>query len=147
MRVNTWTSAFIGGLIGATLMVVGQRADLHMKPVEMSYNDWAGVLLAAAALVVTAVGVVMAIAAIWGFSGIKTGAEVAAVEHVSDRLTKGDLGDRLDKAFTKFLDDRMKDGKLRQLLEDRVDLVLFNGPAVRAGEEDEDIDPELEEQA
>ena len=144
--MKTFGIGLLGAVIGVALMMVGQGIKLSVMPVGMTFTEWAGILLAGVAIIITALGVVIAVAAIWGFSGIKSGAELAAVQHVTDQLTKGELSAKLERTFTAFLTTRLRDDKFRRLIEERVDEVLFAGASARASE-DEEQDIELEEEA
>ena len=135
---------YVGSAVtGGVIVYLGQEAELKLVPATMTFEQWAGILLASVAILITTLGVVVAIAAIWGFSGIKTGAEVAAVNHVSQSLEGGSLGDRLDARFTDFLNSRLDKGKFRELLERKVDAILYEGPQARAEGnfgDDDDVD-------
>lgn len=142
MRLGTVVAAIVGGLAGAALVMVGQGIELRLSPVGMDYKDFAGILLGASALVVTAVGVVIAVAAIWGFSGIKSGAEVAAVKHVADLLSNGPLGPRLDAAFQRYVERRWREGYFRNLLEEKLDEALYGQGFDRSTDVDEEFEDE-----
>jgi hypothetical protein len=143
--LKTFGIGLLGALIGVALMMIGQGIELSVMPVGMTFTEWAGILLASVAIIITALGVVIAVAAIWGFSGIKSGAELAAIQHVTDQLAKGELSAKLDRTFTTFLTSRLRDDKFRRLIEERVDEVLFGGASARAAE-DEEEDVELGEE-
>jgi uncharacterized membrane protein len=134
---------FAGGLAGTLIALVVAGTELNVKPVNLTWEEVAALVLGCVAVLVTALGVLVAVAAIWGFRGIKGGAESAAVNHVSEQL-KGKLGDRLEDAFERYIDAGMTDGSLRRMLEQRVDLMLFGGAAARAAEDDT-TDEDLEE--
>lgn len=106
----------------------------------MTFEQWTGILLASVAVLITALGVVIAIAAIWGFSAIKRGAESASTEHVRDSLANGDLGQKIDERFTAYLNERLDKGQFRELIERRVDEVVYRGSEVRAGLVEDDPD-------
>lgn len=130
------TSAIVGGII----VFIGQSAELRLKPLTMTFEQWTGILLASVAVLITALGVVIAIAAIWGFSAIKRGAESASTEHVRDSLANGDLGQKIDERFTAYLNERLDKGQFRELIERRVDEVVYRGSEVRAGLVEDDPD-------
>lgn len=147
MKPKTVVVALIAGAVGAGLTLAGQGFELSVAPVGMTFTEFAGILLAAVAILITALGVVIAIAAIWGFSGIKTGAEVAAVQHVAAQLTPGGaLDKKLDVAFFAFMETRLKDVRFRQLVEDRVNEMLFGGESAPSYDEDEHELDEVEDE-
>ena|GEM_PF-2774930 len=149
-NLKTFAIGLLGAVIGVALMMVGQGMKLSVMPVGMTFTEWAGILLAAVTISITALGVVIAVAAIWGFNGIKSGAELAAVQHVTDQLSEGKLSKNLEQTFTAFLLTRLRDDKFRRLIEERVDEVLYGGPSARAAEADDQglaLDSEDPEQA
>lgn len=138
MKIKTIAIALLSGAAGSAAVMVGQGTHLSVMPIGMTFTEWAGILLASVAILITALGVVVAIAAIWGFSGIKAGAESAAVRHVAEQFEEGgSLSPELQKAFKQFLELQLKDDKLRRYMEERVNVVLYRGPQARAENEDE----------
>lgn len=137
-----WKVALIGvasGVIGALAVLAGQGFELHVTPVGMTYADLAATALSAVAVLTTVVGLFIAGLAIWGFTALRGMAKSAAKAHVSAQLREGELRTHLEKVVTEFLAGEFKDGKLRRLLEDRVDAIMFSGPAERAEEEAEEL--------
>jgi len=61
----------------------------------MSFETWAGILLACVAVIVTGLGVVIALLALWGYSNIKKAATEAAVTEskvlVKEAIASGDF--------------------------------------------------------
>lgn len=64
MKLKTVVVALVGGLAGAVAVMVGQGVHLSVIPIGMTFTEWAGILLASVAILITALGVVVAIAAI-----------------------------------------------------------------------------------
>lgn len=137
-----WKVAIVGvasGAIGALLVLAGQGFELHVTPVGMSYADLAATALSAVAVLTTVVGLFIAALAVWGFTALRGMAKSAAKAHVSAQLKGGELRTHLERVVTEFLSGEFKDGKLRELLESRVDAIMFSGPSDRAEEEAEEL--------
>ncbi|MGW8706085.1 hypothetical protein ACWGLL_12055 [Brevundimonas sp. NPDC055814] len=143
MHIKTWLIAAAAGAAGALLTLASQNVRLAVIPIGMSFSEWAGLLLTSVAILVTALGVLIAIAAVWGFSGIKAGAEDAAVEHVTQQLENGGvLAPQLRKSFENFLERQLRDDRLRRYMEERVNVVIYRGAESRAEAADDDNDAE-----
>jgi hypothetical protein len=104
----------------------------------MSYADMAALMLGAVGVLVTVLGVFMAILALWGYSQFKVAASSAALQHVKSELEEGQLRDELKKLLVQEVIKQMDDGKLRKILEERADRFLISGPSIRANEDDND---------
>lgn len=139
-RARPIATCVLSAMIGGAVVFLGQSAELRLVPLTMTFEQWTGILLASVAVLITALGVVIAIAAIWGFSAIKRGAETASTEHVRDSLANGDLGQKIDERFTAYLNERLDKGQFRELIERRVDEVVYRGSEVRAGLREDDPD-------
>lgn len=139
---QTTAAALAGGFLGAALLWIFQGHSFRLIPGEMSYADLSAVMLSAVSVLVTILGVVVAILAIWGYSHFKGIAEDSARGHVSSEMENGKLKEHLESTVTSFLQTSIDSGQLRALLEARVDNILISGPSQRANEsaarEDED---------
>ena len=144
--VRTAAAASAGSVIGAALLWVFQGNSLRLVPEQMSYADLAAVMLSAVSVLVTILGVIVAIVAIWGYSHFKGIAENSAKSQVSNELEKGTLKQHLENSVTSFMQREFGDsGKLRTLLEERVDQIIIAGPGQRAREESkQELDDDVE---
>jgi len=88
----------------------------------MSYAELAAVMLAAATLMITALGVMIAVIALVGRRQIKNDSHTIA-EGTANARIKDILGE-----------DGKPSDLLRSILIERVDEILLNGPKIRAGE-------------
>jgi hypothetical protein len=132
---RTLSVAIAGGLIGAAVLWVFQGNSIRLVPGEMSYAELSAVMLAAVTVVVTVLGVIVAIIAIWGYAHFKGIAEKSAKTQVSTEIESGSLKDHLEASVTGFMQREFGDqGKLRALLEDRVDQIIISGPSQREKE-------------
>lgn len=139
---QTMTATLVGGFLGAALLWIFQGHSFRLIPGEMSYADLSAVMLSAVSVLVTILGVVVAIVAIWGYTHFKGIAEDAARNHVNSEMENGKLKEHLEVIVTAFLQQGFDSGQLRALLEAKVDQILISGPSQRANEsaarEDED---------
>jgi hypothetical protein len=140
-------TAIAGGVIGAALLWVFQGNSLRLVPGQMSYAELSAVMLSAVSVLVTILGVIVAIIAIWGYAHFKGIAETSAKSQVSDEIEHGTLKQHLESSVTSFMQREFGDtGKLRALLEERVDQIIIAGPGQRAKEEaekEQEVDVEL----
>jgi ABC-type multidrug transport system fused ATPase/permease subunit len=145
--LRTIATAVAGSVIGAALLWLFQGNSLRLVPEEMSYADLSAVMLSAVSVLVTILGVIVAIVAIWGYSHFKGIAETSAKSQVSNEIENGALKHHLENSVTSFMQREFGDaGKLRALLEERVDQIIIAGPGQRAKEEAEkegEVDVEL----
>jgi hypothetical protein len=99
---------------------------------NMPYQDLAAVLLTAVAVIVTVLGVSMAILAVWGYASFERIAKKAARDYVKGDIKNGKLRRQVEilavETMTRYMDEAMGDqGKLRSMLEERLDRALFAG--------------------
>jgi len=134
--------ALVGGVIGGCLVWYGQTRSLQIVPLNMTYSDFAAILLTAVSVLVTVLGVFIAALAIWGYSQFKTFAQNAAKDHVSSQLKDGELRTHIEEVAEKFLESDFSSGKLRKLIEERIDYVIYSGAAQRAASEERDANEE-----
>lgn len=143
---NYYFQVFGAGLLGGGIASSLYLKGLHFENSEMaenggvtmSYADMAALMLGAVGVLVTVLGVFMAILALWGYSQFKVAASNAALDHVKSELEEGQLRDELNKLLVQEVIKQMDDGKLRRILEERADRFLISGPSIRANEDDND---------
>ena len=136
---RTVAAAVAGGAVGATLIWIFQGNALRLVPEKMTYAELTAVMLAAVSVLVTILGVVVAILAVWGYSNFKGIAESSARLQVSNEIESGRLKGHLEESVTSFMQREFADaGKLRRLLEEQIDRIIISGPGQRAKEESED---------
>jgi hypothetical protein len=139
-------AAVVGGLTGASALWLFQGNSLALVPEKMTYAELCAVMLSAVSVLVTILGVVVAIIAFWGYAHFKGIAETTARDHVNEQMAKGTLREELETSVTRFMQHEFGDtGKLRALLEARVDQIIVSGPSQREREEasqegDEDVE-------
>lgn len=116
------------------------------QPAPSDYTGYAAVLLTAVAVLVTTLGVFIAILAIAGYSELKRMVrkvgEDSAVAHVNDQLENGTLRDRIDERVFEFIQAKYDDGLLTQMIEARVDQLTFRSRSVSAIDRALDSDDE-----
>lgn len=116
-------SGLAGGIIGGAVVWLMQRGSFSLRPVEMTFEQLAALLLAFASFLVTVLGVGIAVLALWGyaqFKGLVTEAsQKAAVKKVDEELKEGELRRHTELVVTTFLQKGLADGSLVALLEAR----------------------------
>jgi hypothetical protein len=139
-----------GGLIGAGAMWLWQNGRLRLAPLGMTYAELAATLLGAVSVLLAILGLFLAAIAILGFAQfrglVRKSATATARDHINERLDGGDLQAHFEKMATRFLEAQFKAGTLRNLVEARVDHVIFAGAGERAKRQrDDDGDDRLVE--
>lgn len=86
-----WLGSLAGGAVGACIFWLCQGWSLSLHPANMSYADFAAVLLGAAALIVTVFGLFLGILALWGYTQFETIVKGSSRESVEKQLENGKL--------------------------------------------------------
>lgn len=133
--IRAFLIALLGAIIGGALVWILQGHTFQLIPGNMSYADLAATMLGAAGILLTALGLVIGILGLWGYAQFRTTVENAAVEHVKTSVAEGDLKLLVTNVSETFIAGELDKGRLRKILEDRIDEVLVQGPAARAREE------------
>lgn len=144
MTVRTLGVAALSGVIGGAAVWALQAGSLTLAPANMTYADLAAVMLGAVAALIAVLGVFMAVLAVWGYSQFRVFVEGAATTRVSQAMEDGELKSLFEARAVKFMTEEFESGKLRRLLEERVDQIIIRGPqerdrAERAGDDDLNI--------
>lgn len=127
------------GVIFAVCAVVGLRISPGSKSdTVISYADLAALMLSAVSVIVTVLGVGIAVLALWGYAQFKQSAAAAAHDHVDDELKNGELRKLVADLMVAEVTRQMDDGKLRKIMEDRVDRQTMLGASQRAAEQEND---------
>jgi hypothetical protein len=136
-RTKVIVTSLIGGVVGG-LAIAAIFVGVHsvwprrLMPNDMPYQDLAAVLLTSVAVIVTVLGVSMAILAVWGYASFERIAKKAARDYVKSDLKNGKLKQQVEilavETMTRYMDEAMGDqGKLRLMLEARLDRALLAG--------------------
>ena len=136
-RKKVIVTSLIGGLVGG-LAIAAIFVGVHsvwprrLVPNNMPYQDLAAVLLTSVAVIVTVLGVSMAILAVWGYASFERIAKKAARDYVKKDVKSGRLKRQVEmlaeETMTRYMDVAMGDqGKLRLMLEARLDRALLAG--------------------
>ncbi|MBO9501994.1 hypothetical protein [Brevundimonas sp. A19_0] len=114
---------FIFGVV-STLAVLWLGFAGPRQPGPEDFTAYSAVLLTAVAVLVTALGVFVAILALAGYTEMKRMAqrvgEESAVKHVKDELDSGSLRTNIETLVMDFLTDRYDDNRLNQMIEARI---------------------------
>ena len=99
---------------------------------EISYADMSAILLAAVAVIVTVLGVVVAILSLWGFRNIKASSIDAATtvsNEIATKVAEREVGKSINEVAKKEIARLIDEGKLTKHLESAVDVILRRGAA------------------
>ena len=81
MQHSNWAMIAINSLLfGALLLLLDAQGASLITKGDWEYQDLVAVLLAVVSIMVTFIGIIIAVAAIWGFQTLKSMAEAKAVE-------------------------------------------------------------------
>lgn len=104
-----------------------QLVESSIKAAHMTYTNLVTILLAVAALGITSVGIILGVAAFFGFNGLKSVAKEAAMTQVTDQLGEGRelrsalVGTAGEEAIRHIESELGDHGQLRRILEDKVE--------------------------
>lgn len=125
--------AISGGITAAIIVWVLQAGSFRLAPLQMSYEDLSATALAAASVVLTGVGVGVGAMALWGYAQFKQLLEAAVRSYLDDLLKSEDAWFRQDmqrivaEEVGRAVAHSIEDGRLRSILLQRVDEVMFSG--------------------
>lgn len=141
------SSAALGGMA----VSYAQSGRLYLVPAG-SYQDLAAIMLGAVGVIVTIFGVVLAIAAFWGFEQMKKeairtacvqavpAATNAALEHLKEQVGNGDVRDFILGEVERLMNDELNSPRMAKRIEVRVDQIVLGND-----EEDRLLDKEEED--
>lgn len=100
-------------MFGLLLLLLDVQGAALIKPGAWEYKDLIAILLSVVSLIVTFIGFLVAVAAIWGFQTLRGMAEKLAVETSqtgSDTYLNSEaFGQRIDAALTLAMELRARD--------------------------------------
>lgn len=102
----------------------------------MSYAELAALVLAAVAVLVTILGIFIAILALWGYSQFRKSAKGAAMVYVESQLKDGGgLRSEINKLIVGQVEASMeRGGVLRTIIEEKTETLIYKGAEIRAKE-------------
>jgi hypothetical protein len=147
---SDWFPILLMGILLGVVITVSSLVGFHISPMdiaelEMSYADMAAIMLGAVSVIVTVLGVFIAILALWGYSQFKKSAMRAAAHHVSNALESGSLRTEVERLIISEVVSQLDGGKLEKIMEDRVNRALFSGAQRRTRSDDDPIGDEEKE--
>lgn len=100
-------------MFGLLLLLLDVQGAALIKPGAWEYKDLIAILLSVVSLIVTFIGFIVAVAAIWGFQTLRTIAEQISVETSksgSDNYFNSEkFAERVDRAITTAMEIRARD--------------------------------------
>lgn len=133
----------VSACLGAIAAIYAQSGKVYLTPAG-SYQDLAAIMLGAVGVIVTIFGVVLAIAAFWGFTQMKQeavrsacaqaipAATDAALEHLKEQVGNGDIRDFILSEVERLMNGELNSARMAKRIEVRVDqIVLGNDEADR----------------
>ncbi|MCJ8143842.1 hypothetical protein MKI84_13035 [Ancylobacter sp. A5.8] len=122
----------IGGICVALLIYAGRgfpAEEVASSGDSMTYADFSAIMLGAAGLIVTVIGVFVGILAIWGYTQLMRAAQIAAETCVEGELD-GTLGVRIMEQVDKHLEDSIKNGAAKTLIEAKLASRAYEGTRI-----------------
>lgn len=123
MKIGLLVAAATGGVVGGAVVWLLQSGSFKLSPGSMTYEQLAATLLAASALIVTIIGIVVAVLALWGYREFQRTAEKkaskAAKRKVEAELQTGEIRQHIETIVVNFLQDGVASGTLISLVEQR----------------------------
>jgi hypothetical protein len=121
---------------GAIAASYAQSGKLYLVPAG-SYQDLAAIMLGAVGVIVTIFGVVLAIAAFWGFDQMKKeairsaclqavpAATDAALEHLKEQVGNGDVRHFILGEVERLMTEELNSPRMAKRIEVRVDQIVL----------------------
>jgi hypothetical protein len=119
---------------------------LDESNVKLTYPELAAIMLGAVAVLVTVLGIGVAVLAVWGYGQLNEQARKAATKHLKKELKKGGaLKGEVDELIVAHIKDEIATpgSPLRKLLTDQFDLFVLSHAEARE-EAEEAVDEESE---
>ncbi|MFN1552092.1 hypothetical protein [Vibrio natriegens] len=113
------------------------------KDKYFSYADWAAVAITCVAVLLTIVGLVIAVLAFWGYREIIDLTTKSTAEKAHSVATQT-IEDSINSVAKSELEKLINDGKLRKPLQDAVDMILRNDPSSDDKKRTQDLFNELD---
>lgn len=134
---------FMLGLLSGMVFSICALVSLKIHPEQlselgMSYSDLAAILLTSVAVIVTVLGVFIAMLAFWGYSQFRKSAKNAAVQFVKSELESGKIRVEIAEIVVKEVIRQLDDGKLEKLIKDAVDRYTITAPSRRTSDRREE---------
>lgn len=100
-------------MFGLLLLLLDVQGAALIKPGAWEYKDLIAILLSVVSLIVTFIGFIVAVAAIWGFQTLRSAAEKLAVETSKSGsegyLNSDEFKARVDAALLTLMETRARD--------------------------------------
>lgn len=108
----------------------------------MAYHELISVILTGIGVILAALALFIGALAVWGYSQFQTMTRVASGEHLEKMLAEGPFRAEVEAIIVKHVSGQIKDGPLRDILVERVDLLIQSNAEERA---DDDNRSDVEE--
>ena len=99
--------------------------SISNKDEYFTYADWAAVAITCVAVLLTIVGLAIGALAFWGFKEIKDITKNSAAKEAAS-IAKQTMEENINQVAKSELEKLINDGKLREPLQDAVDMILRN---------------------
>lgn len=128
-----------GMLFGVMLLVTG-LFQWKLVPeggqVKMAYHELISVLLTGIGVILAALALFIGALAVWGYSQFQSMTRSASGEHLEKMLKDGPFRKEVDDIIVKHVSAQIKDGPLRDILVERVDILIQSNAEERAVADD-----------
>jgi uncharacterized membrane protein len=126
----------LSAVTGAIAATYAQSGKLYLIPAG-SYQDLAAIMLGAVGVIAAIFGVVVAIAAFWGFAQMKQeavrtacaqaipAATVAALDHLKEQVGNGDIRNYIFGEVERLMQEELNSPRMAKRIEARVDQIVI----------------------
>jgi hypothetical protein len=118
---------FISGVACGVMYTVCAFVPFGFEPSksQMQYSDLVAVLLTGIGVILATLAVFIGVAAVWGYSQFQKMTQEASAAHLEKLLSSGKFKDGIDALIVSHVSSQLADGKLRDLLAERIDRTLL----------------------
>lgn len=127
---------FAAGSLFGTMLTVTSLFQWRLVPdggqVRMAYHELVSVLLTGIGVILAALALFIGALAVWGYSQFQSMTRTASGEHLEKMLNDGPFRKEVEDIILKHVSAQIKDGPLRDILVERVDVLIQSNAEDRA---------------
>ncbi|WP_156795856.1 hypothetical protein [Bradyrhizobium icense] len=135
-------------MVFGTMLAVTNIFEWKLVPeggqVKMAYHELISILLTGIGVILAALALFIGALAVWGYSQFQSMTRTASGEHLEKLLKDGPFRKEVEHIIVKHVSAQIKDGPLRDILVERVDILIHSNAEERAdrdtGDDTDDSD-------